>query len=99
MENVTKMMLLVVFLFLLGTGISGYYVYETYKPGDWQLVNSAFSVGLFLTSAMYYSTIMFMQNRSKERTLQITELMLENLELKEEIFILQMPHIGKKEKL
>ena len=78
-------------------GYSGYSVYDLYKEGNWPLVNHAAGVGLFLTSALYYSLIIFWQTENTRRMTQITTLIIENHELKHEMMILKMPDTSKKE--
>ena len=83
-------------LFVVAAIYSGYRVYDLYQEGDWALVNHSVNLGLFGLSALYYSLIIFWINENARRTTQISELIIENHELKHEILISKMPDTSAK---
>ncbi len=82
-------------LFVAMTIFSGYSIYDLYKEGDWSLVNHSVSFGIFGLSALYYSIIMFWMKENARRMTQITNLIIENHELEQEIMIMKMPSLAK----
>jgi hypothetical protein len=97
-DMIKKMFLIFWFFFLM----SGYWIYsawDNFVTGSWDILSTGINIGLFLTSALYYSVILFWMKENKRRMTQITELIIENHALKHEILILSIPHIDNDEKV
>ncbi len=93
--DMTKSMKYIFWFFIIGAIYSIYSVYADYQKGDWPMISNAMNIGLFTVSALYYSVIIYWMNENTRRATQITNLIIENHELKQEIMIMKIPSLAK----
>ena len=79
--------------FILLSGLQAYFSYTNYIEGNYYgAVIDAFSAGLFITSAAYYSIILIWMTANTRLSKVNVELVIENHNLKHEILINKIPN-------
>lgn len=81
--------------FLGGAAYNIYQVYTLWNDDTSEMFHAAWGVGLFATSALYYSIIIYWMKESSRRQTQITNLIIENHELKHEIMLEKFVTVAK----